>query len=470
MLKLTVGSVWTLVEGDSQTRDWLHKATSVPVEGFVRGRFRRWYRYLYSERYKRFPSGLLHGIIRRAERSGVSLEITHEMSNDESLVLSEPPMWSGLYEYQQEAAEIALNKRRGILAIATGGGKTRTAFGIIERVDGPSLFLANEVALVAQSRESYCEVTGHDAGFIGDGVVDLQPVTFGTFQTVKARRKTLVPYLKTVTCAIFDECHVAAAKTLWGVAMRIPNAAFRIGLTATPKGRSDGLDAYTTAAIGPVIYRLGINDLTYKYGKLAKLKVIFYAYPGASEIHAREWHNVRTLGIVRCEARNRAIKRICKLTPKPVLVFYELKSHGRILQDMLESDFEVMRVDGSSSMEERTRARKALDRGDIDILLASKIFNQGTDIPRVKSCVNAAGMKANIPAIQRLGRGLRRVEGEKESVVFWDLWDRHHATLQRHSDKKKSTYEELGLIVFVTKALETASAWINTKAKRLKIV
>lgn len=459
------------MSGPADEREWLRESIAVRIDQYRKGHgWKPLVRHLYSAKNDRFPTGMLEAVIEKCGRAGVTLNVNESVQHAvDPSNLETAKAFEGLYPYQIEAVEAALRMKRGILAIATGGGKTRCAVAIMESIPNECLFLADEVSLINQASEVYAKVTGNTFGLISEGCCDIGPrVTFGTLQTVASRKKNLHEFLASQMCVIFDEVHVLGARSFWKVGMSLPNAEYRIGLSATPRGRSDKLDDFITAVTGPVIYQLGITELT-RLGKLAENKIIFYAYSGASNVGAREWHNIYSEGVVYCRARNEAVRDICRITPKPILIFFDRKAHGRILRDILEDEFVVDLVSGKSSGIERSQASKGLDSGRIEVLLASKIFNKGVDIPKVRSCINAAGTKATITSIQRLGRGLRKVTGEKEKLVFWDLHDTNDPILERHSREKKQIYEELGQRVFLTRSLEKAVEWMNLEVKKLRI-
>ena len=111
-------------------------------------------------------------------------------------------------------------------------------------------------------------------------------------------------------------------------------------------------------------------------------------------------------------------------------------------------------------LDQRLDAIDRLNKGDIDILLASKIFNKGADIPQIRSCLNAAAGKSSINALQRLGRGLRTAD-DKDVVVFFDFMDRSSSTLTKHSNFRKATYEDSKLEVHVFKSIDEIKKFLD---------
>jgi len=374
-----------------------------------------------------------------------------------------PKSCQHLFKFQREAVDTILEKRNGIIKLPTGAGKTEIGIAIACRVNTKTLWLVDEKGLAKQAMDRWYKITGRPAGLIGDNTVFIGQFTVAMLQSIRSRLQRsdemVKAYLKRVGCVIVDECHIAAAKSYYKTIISIPKAVYRIGLSATPTGRSDKKDAYVVGALGPVRYKAKIDQLV-ELGRLAKAMVIFYRYPGATFLgdEPMKWHILYEQAIVREEARNRAIIRICKVTPKPTLVFFERKRHGFALLDALQQEgFNVEIVYGAHSGTDRMKLAGKLNRGELDVLLASRVFNKGIDIPEIRSAVNAAGYKAVITSMQKMGRPMRASEvSGKDQFVYWDMIDGHHDTLLQHSRDRSRTYRREGLAVLATDSLADA--------------
>jgi superfamily II DNA or RNA helicase len=95
---------------------------------------------------------------------------------------------------------------------------------------------------------------------------------------------------------------------------------------------------------------------------------------------------------------------------------------------------------GEKSTAKRDAAVRRLVTGDIDVLIVSVIFQEGTDIPDIRSVIVGSAGKSAIAAIQRVGRGMRVVEGKKEFHVY-DVYDKGHRTLKKWAKERKAAYE-----------------------------
>lgn len=191
--------------------------------------------------------------------------------------------------YQQIAINrtveaIAKGQNRLLLVMATGAGKTYTAFQIIYRlwkngVKQKVLFLADRHALISQTRRG-------DFRHFQDKMTLIKNKTIDTaFEIYLALYQGLVNYDDDILDAykqfspdffdliIFDECHrgSAADDSKWREILEYFSCATQIGLTATPK---ETKEISNTEYFGEPIYtyslKQGIDD-----GFLAPYKVIW---------------------------------------------------------------------------------------------------------------------------------------------------------------------------------------------------
>ncbi len=474
MLHIEQTPVWCKVSKTASIADirWLHDVLSISTQSFVRGKIHFYKLRLFDKKRMRFPSGLLNVVQQKALASKQSIDVFDSRPDTKSIKMKPldaaiygPNGNSELFDFQKEAVRAILDKKNGIIKLPTGSGKTDLGIALSLCVNCKVLWLVDEKSLAQQAMARWTKITGRPAGLLGDSVTVIGQFTVAMLQSVRAKLqvgdKMIKNYLRRVGCVIIDEVHVVAAKTYYKTVISIPNAVYRVGLSATPTGRSDKKDAYVIGATGPIRYKANIDQLV-ELGRLAKAVVIFYRYPGAvsmdSDDHMK-WHVLYDMGIVRNAARNRAVVRICKITPRPVLVFFDRKRHGFALLDVLQQEgFRVDIVYGAHDGEQRIKLAGQLNSGKLDVLLASKVFNKGIDIPEIRSAINAAGYKAVITSMQKMGRPMRASkETGKNQFVYWDMVDEHHNTLLAHSRHRARVYRAAGLDVMVVDQLAKAA-------------
>jgi len=77
--------------------------------------------------------------------------------------------------------------------------------------------------------------------------------------------------------------------------------------------------------------------------------------------------------------------------------------------------------------------------GDLDVLVASKIFDQGIDIPQLDALILAGSGKSSARALQRIGRVIRNYPGKEKAIVV-DFYD-NCKFLREHSKARLKVYK-----------------------------
>jgi superfamily II DNA or RNA helicase len=292
-----------------------------------------------------------------------------------------------------------------------------------------------------------------------------------TFQTLAAAarnpsreaRGRLEQFLAGFDGVFVDECHVLPAQSFWRVAMMLGNAHWRIGLSATPLDREDKRSVYAVGALGPVVYKIGAQQLIAEGRlarptiRLAKVQQEFREVDAMGLPKRWPWQKVYEEGVVRSGVRNRTLLAATQRAEKPALVFVKDLAHGKAFARALEkrgvrSDF----VWGSASLRTRQDAVRRLERGDLEVLVCSVIFQEGVDIPELRSVVIASAGKSVIAALQRIGRGMRTAAG-KDTFEVWDVADEGNAWLARHAKARRRAYQREGYQVATVQLPESPS-------------
>jgi superfamily II DNA or RNA helicase len=152
---------------------------------------------LYDKRTQSFPTGLLHYVIKALKLQGCEYRLVDNRIKPVKNINIETTFSEynrSLFDYQNDAVEKAMAVSRGILALATGAGKTMTACELIARMSvSPVLFIVPSRSLLKQTQKEfmkYLSVDGERAhiGMLGDGVFDINSdgVNVITYQTALA--------------------------------------------------------------------------------------------------------------------------------------------------------------------------------------------------------------------------------------------------------------------------------------------
>ena len=386
-----------------------------------------------------FPLGLADRITRILQDSQIPYSIERECHSVAHGTAFDGGVGVEIRPYQREATEIALRAQRGILQVATGGGKTVIGANIIATVSLPTLFIVHTKDLLYQAKESFEGVLGVEIGQIGDGIVDPKMITVATMQSlcilgkkklkewdtmeqempqsqinIQLAKKTM----EEAKLIVWDEVHRVACDMALEVSTMITNAFYWIGLSASP-WRDDNADLLLEAIIGPTVYKLSASDLIrqgYLVPPIIRMKKIMPV------TLAGTYHQLYRVNVVDNMARNQQIvDDAISLVEQgfPTLILVKQIKHGKILQKLLKDQFgPVEFISGTDYTEKRNSTIKQMRDGEIDLLIASTIADEGLDIKRLGAVILAGGGKSSTRALQRVGRVIRPYENKTHAVVI----------------------------------------------------
>ncbi|HEX3135604.1 MAG TPA: DEAD/DEAH box helicase family protein, partial [Planctomycetota bacterium] len=162
-----------------------------------------------------------------------------------------------LRPYQTQAIDAWLvAKKRGVVVLPTGAGKSYVALKCILATQRSTLVLAPTIDLVQQWASDLETRLGCPIRRYGGGDKDLKPITMATYDS----GVLIMPWHgDKFGLLICDECHHLPAGVTSSVAEACL-ALFRLGLTATPE-RTDGMHARLDELMGPEVHRSQISEL-----------------------------------------------------------------------------------------------------------------------------------------------------------------------------------------------------------------
>jgi superfamily II DNA or RNA helicase len=152
---------------------------------------------LYDKRNQTFPTGLLSNVTKALRLQECEFKlIDNRIKPEKNLNIQTTFDHYGrsLYDYQQQAVDRALKISRGVLALATGAGKTMLSCELIAQMQvAPVLFIVPSRSLLKQTQKEftkYLSVEDKTAyiGMMGDGIFNINPngVNVITYQTALA--------------------------------------------------------------------------------------------------------------------------------------------------------------------------------------------------------------------------------------------------------------------------------------------
>jgi len=321
-----------------------------------------------------------------------------------------------LKPFQKPAVEKLLKRNQGVLVAPPGSGKTIMAIELIVRRGQKTLILVHTKDLSAQWLTRISEWAGIKPGVIDASTFDVGEVTVGMIQTLS--RPLERPFVEQFGCVVLDEAHHVPAETFQTLLNQFP-ARYRYGLTATPI-RRDGLDFLLTGTLGPILYTIEKADLI-ESGNLMRPKVRAVH----TDLYLEDCKDYGTLieAATESSGRNDLILRHLALEAVDhlCLVLSERVRHVRLLHELFTErhpDIPAGFITGEVKGEERVTALDSLRRGEIRVLFATRIADEGLDVLALDRLFLTCPIRFAGKVEQQVGRILRVCEGKQQPVVY----------------------------------------------------
>ncbi len=331
-----------------------------------------------------------------------------------------------------EAERQVHDRHRNLVVAATGTGKTVVAaldYRALAQAWGyrPSLlFVAHRKEILEQSLRTYREVLA-DGAFGESFVAGARPESwehvFASIQSLaRGGGELLDP--ERFDVVVVDEFHHAEAATYRGLLDRIHPREL-LGLTATPE-RTDGVDVREFFD-GRAAYEMRLWD-----AMDASLLVPFHYFGIHDNVDLRavQW---RRGGYVLSDlsgvytgndARVRLVieevrKKVEDLGSMRALGFCVSVEHARFMAARFtQAGIHSIALSGDTPAQDRAAAIQSLRAGQLRVLFAVDLFNEGLDIPEIDTLLLLRPTESATLFLQQLGRGLRRTHGKSILTVL----------------------------------------------------
>lgn len=380
-------------------------------------------------------------------------------------------------EHQLRVLKLIDRHDKGIVRAATGSGKTLITALVAAKLNKPTIVYVIGLDLLDQFYKLYSKLFNEEIGYIGNGVCNPRRITIASIWTIgKAlsiekslisdddldlSEKELLPsnnekireLLKNTKVHILDESHVVTTSTITEIYKNI-DPEYIYGFSGTPF-RDDGSYLQVNGILGEQIVNISASELI-KKNLLAQPIIKFITVPKMKNL-GTQYLSVYKDYIVENEARNtlivKSVKDLLEKKYTPLVLFKQIK-HGEILLEKLQdAGIKCFMLDGSDSLTKRNEIKEMLVNKEIDVVLASTIFDIGLDLPILSGLVLCGGGKSSIRALQRIGRTLRLVPGKKVAAVV-DFFDQAKF-LKKHSQIRCEVYSsEDGFKVIKSKEMK----------------
>ena len=341
-----------------------------------------------------------------------------------------------LRDYQADAVEGFWHGGSGVVVLPCGAGKTLVGAAAMARAGATTLILVtNTVAGRQWKRElvARTSLTEDEIGEYSGERKEIRPVTIATYQVMTRKTKGEFRALELFDTRdwgliIYDEVHLLPAP-VFRMTSDLQSRR-RLGLTATLV-REDGREGDVFSLIGPKRYDAPWRDIEAQ-GWVAPADCV--------EVRVTMTDNERII-YATAEAEERYRLCACARTKIPVVKSILARHSGEPTLvigayldqlDELGVALDAPVIQGSTKNKERELLFDQFRRGELPVLVVSKVANFSIDLPDASVAIQVSGtFGSRQEEAQRLGRILRpKTDGRQAhfySVVARDSVDAEYA-------------------------------------------
>lgn len=329
-----------------------------------------------------------------------------------------------LKDHQKEALDnleqMRLNKETiALLYHATGTGKTVTAVTDAKRVGKRTLFVAHTKELIQQAKETFEDIWGEAACglYTGEEKSINSHVVCGSIQSVIGNLAEFKP--EDFGYIIIDEAHHGAAKSYKEI-LSYFKPEFILGLTATPE-RTDGEDILDT--FKNVAHKLDLQTAV-ELGELVPIRCIRVKTNvdlSSVRINGIKYNSQDLESKLFVPERNKLIVDTYRefVKDKKTVIFCASVYHAEEVAELFKQHgIKAEAVSGRTRPKVRESILDAYENGDINVLCACDLLNEGWDSPKTEVLFMARPTMSKTIYMQQLGRGTRKSEGKDYLMVF----------------------------------------------------
>lgn len=415
---------------------------------------------LFNSKKGSFPTGLLSRVKKILQQNSLTYQVQdyRQKPTPKLKVKFNPPFL--LRPYQQDTVNSAPTKQRGIIRIATGGGKSLCLAGIIGKLKVPTLVLIHKRDVFWQLVETLEKSLDIPIGKVGAGVIDIQPVTVAMMQTVARALdpdikvdseddteiddpESIQALVRNSECVVVDETHRINTGWYELILNNTRNAFYRFGLSATPF-RTDNADLVIEAHLAPKFVDISASYLI-DNGYLAAPTIYLYPFKHKRQPADLTYAKLYGLEIAQNCARNALIVELARqllMYDKTVLVAVTRVEHGKLLEPLLQQlDPNAIFAHGQMDSLVRKQILADLNEGKRKIVVSTTIFGEGVDVPNLSTLILAKASDSAVDTLQLVGRVLRITPTKKTATII-DIADEGCRFFAQHSKSRNETYKQ----------------------------
>jgi superfamily II DNA or RNA helicase len=389
------------------------------------------------------------------------------------------------YPHQREALD-AWNSagRSGVVVLPTAAGKTYLAQLAMQVTQRSTLIMVPTLDLMhqwyAQLVATFPDV---EIGLLGGGSRDRTPILVATYDSAAIHAETLGNQYGLL---VFDECHHLPSDFNRVIA-EYAIAPYRLGLSATPE-RTDGKHEDLKVLIGEEVYRKTAEELSgsalakhdveqikvtlsaqerERYDRLIQIRNAFLKEANIYLSSAQGWQR-----FVQASARSKAGRKAMLAHREAKSIAFGTEGKLRVLGDLLSrhypqrtliftddnatvykisQEFLIPAITHQTPVKERHEILTKFKQGDYKTLVASRVLNEGVDVPDASVAIILSGTGSTREYIQRLGRILRKGKDPAKRALMYEVvaedTNEEGVSRRRRGDTaKKSSAKQLELV------------------------
>lgn len=455
----------------------------------------------WDDRIERFriPASDYRRVVELLQAAGTPL--MDKAANFAALDLT-PSLTMPPYPHQQEALRVWEQAGgRGVVVLPTGAGKTYLAQLVMAATGRSTLVMVPTLDLMHQwYAHLLAAFPDVDIGLLGGGSRDRTPILVATYDSAAIQAETLG---NQYALQIFDECHHLPSPFNRVVA-EYAIAPYRLGLTATPE-RSDGKHRDLEVLIGPEIYRKAPEELAgtvlaqhqtrqiqitlsrqerQRYDQLIQTRNAFLRSAGIFLGSPAGWQR-----FVQASARSKAGRKAMLAHREARAIAFGTEGKLRVLADLLAQHFPqqtliftddnatVYRISQTflipalthqTPVKERHEILQRFRLGEYRTLVASRVLNEGIDVPEASIAIVLSGTGSTREFIQRLGRILRRSPDPGKVALLYELiateTSEENTSRRRQPPKAQPRRRQLELLPYPHPGAASSSPWAAESA------
>jgi superfamily II DNA or RNA helicase len=359
------------------------------------------------------------------------------------------------YPHQQEALDAWRRaERMGVVVLPTAAGKTYLAQLAMQSTRRSTLVMVPTLDLMHQwYAHLIAAFPDVEIGLLGGGSRDRTPILVATYDSAAIHAETLG---NQYALLVFDECHHLPSDFHRMIA-EYAIAPYRLGLTATPE-RTDGKHDELQHLIGPEIYRRTAEELAgdalakhkavqikvhlstqerERYDRLIQTRNAFLKEANIFLSSTQGWQR-----FVQASARSKAGRKAMLAHREAKAIAFGTEGKLRILADLLaqhypqrtliftddnatvyriSQDFLIPAITHQTSIKERHDILTRFKQGEYRTLVASRVLNEGVDVPDASVAIVLSGTGSTREYIQRLGRVLRKGKDPDKLALLYEI-------------------------------------------------